>query len=129
MKRDQRTSRSSRGTNRRSLLTGTAAAAVLGASGLAGDARAREALEPGPSVKNGRIKQSIVYWCFEKYWHIDEFVKVAKSLGCESIELLAREVLPAAQAGRAHLRHRADRHGPRPAVRQGVQQPEVLARR
>ena len=114
-----------RGNRRRSLLKGTAGAAILGMSGLGAGARAEEAAEPGAAVKNGRIKQSIVHWCFEKYWPIDEFIKSAKSLGCGSIELLARQVLPGAQGGRAHQRHRPDRHEPRPAVREGVQQPQV----
>ena len=41
------------------------------------------------AVKNGRIKQSIVYWCFEKHWDMDQAAKVAKQLGCDSIELVA----------------------------------------
>src|SRR4051812_26198628 len=95
MRRDQRASRKAVGTNRRSLLAGTAAAAVLGASGLGSEAAAHEAAEPGASVKNGRIKQSIVHWCFEKYWPIEEFIKTAKGLGVGSIELLPAKYFPA----------------------------------
>ena len=82
------------GTDHRSLLKGTAGVAILGMSGLAGGARASESAEPGPSVKDGRIKQSIVHWCFEKYWPIEEFIKSAKSLGCGSIELLPAKYFP-----------------------------------
>ena len=45
-------------------------------------------------MKNGRIKQSIVYWCFEKYWDMDQATKVAKQLGCDSIELMAPKFFP-----------------------------------
>jgi len=38
--------------------------------------------------KPGRLKQSIVYWCFEKYWDIRETCRVAKQLGCKSVELV-----------------------------------------
>lgn len=45
-------------------------------------------------MKNGRIKQSIVYWCFEKHWDMDQAAKVARKLGCESIELVAPKFFP-----------------------------------
>jgi hydroxypyruvate isomerase len=45
-------------------------------------------------IKNGRIKHSIVHWCFEPHWPIDEFIKQAKALGCASIELVAPEHFP-----------------------------------
>ncbi len=38
-------------------------------------------------VKNGRIKQSLVNWCYDKYWPTPELAKVAKQLGCVSLEL------------------------------------------
>lgn len=40
-------------------------------------------------VRNGRIKQSIVHWCFSKYWSVDQMAQIARALGCRSIELLA----------------------------------------
>jgi len=39
-------------------------------------------------VKRGRVKQSIVQWCFEKYWDIDHMARIATTLGCRSIELV-----------------------------------------
>ena len=94
MTRESEAADRNEGTDRRSLLKGTAGAAILGMSGLAAGARAAESEEPGTSVKNGRIQQSIVHWCFEKYWPIDEFIKSAKSLGIGSIELLPVKYFP-----------------------------------
>ncbi len=36
----------------------------------------------------GRINQSIVYWCFEKHWDIERTCQIARQLGCKSIELV-----------------------------------------
>jgi len=45
-----------------------------------------------PAVKNGRINQSVVAWCFETAgWSLDKICEVAKSLGCKSVELGAPE--------------------------------------
>src|SRR5205823_3621243 len=95
MKRDRKP-KAAHGTSRRGLLKSTAGAAMLSMTGLAasGESLASAYTEQGPTVKNGRIKQSIVHWCFEKYWPIDEFIKAAKGLGCESIELLPAKYFP-----------------------------------
>ncbi len=39
-------------------------------------------------VKNGKIKQSIVHWCFQRgaKWKIEDTVKAALELGCLSVE-------------------------------------------
>lgn len=45
-------------------------------------------------VKNGRIKQSIAFWCFNltgDQWDIKKTVSVAKELGLPSIELVDKE--------------------------------------
>ena len=45
----------------------------------------------------GRIKQSIVYWCFNvagDKWDIEKMCQVAKQLGCQSIELADPETWP-----------------------------------
>jgi hydroxypyruvate isomerase len=94
MSRESEAAGRTEGTARRSLLKGTAGAAILGVSGLGAGAWATETAEPGAAVKNGRIQQSIVHWCFEKYWPIDEFIKSAKSLGVGSIELLPAKYFP-----------------------------------
>jgi hydroxypyruvate isomerase len=80
--------------HRRELLLQTAGAAVLGLTGLGSQAGAVELAKGERAVKNGRIRQSIVYWCFEKYWPMEEAVKVAKQLGCESIELVDPKYFP-----------------------------------
>lgn len=66
----------------------TLAASTLAASTLAalpGTVAAAEKV-----VKHGRIKQSIVYWCFNvagEKWNIEKQCQVAKELGCVSVEL------------------------------------------
>ena len=81
-------------TNRRAMLRTSAGAAVLGMTSLTKDLKAHDQPSAEHTVKNGRIKQSIVYWCFEKHWNMDQAGKVAKDLGCESIELIAPKFFP-----------------------------------
>jgi len=78
------------GTSRRDLLKGVAGAAALG---FVGSPQSTEAASMSP-IRNGRIKQSIVHWCFEPHWEIDEFIKNAKALGCGSIELIPPKYFP-----------------------------------
>ena len=70
--------------SRRGLLArtiqGAAGAAVIGAVPQAGGDE--------PAVRNGRLKQSIAQWCFQKHWNIEQMCQVAKQLGCPSIELV-----------------------------------------
>ena len=76
------------------------ATAVAGATAIAGST----ALAPqaavaadGPAVVNDRIKQSIVFWCFNTAgdkWDADRTCQVAKQLGVTSIELLAPDLWP-----------------------------------
>ena len=70
-------------TNRRGMLKHSALASVLGMTALGKTARAQDPSTGERTVKNGRIKQSIVYWCFEKYWDMEQAAKIAKQLGCE----------------------------------------------
>ena len=42
----------------------------------------------------GRIKQSMVVWCYEKYWDLEAMCGVAKQLGVQSIELVQPEGWP-----------------------------------
>jgi len=61
----------------------TALAAALGAA--------------APADRRGRIKQSIVYWCFNsagEKWDIETMCRVAKDLGVSSIELAPPETWP-----------------------------------
>lgn len=38
--------------------------------------------------RKGRIKQSLVHWCYKDYWSVEEMAKLARQLGCVSIELI-----------------------------------------
>jgi hydroxypyruvate isomerase len=80
--------------NRRRMIKQTALASVLGATALGKSALAQDPSTGERTVKNGRIKQSMVYWCFEKYWDMDQAARVARQLGCESIELIAPKFFP-----------------------------------
>jgi hydroxypyruvate isomerase len=76
--------------NRRDLL---AAAAAIGAGPLATALPAAAA----PADRKGRIKQSIVFWCFNvagDKWDIEQTCRVAKDLGVSSIELAPPETWP-----------------------------------
>jgi hydroxypyruvate isomerase len=79
---------------RRGMLKQTAGAAVLGMTVLGDALPAQDSKKAETAVKNGRIKQSIVYWCFEPYWDMEQAAKVATGLGCESIELMAPKFFP-----------------------------------
>lgn len=73
---------------RRTLLQATAG---LGAGLFAGTALAADE----PVARNGRIKQSLVNWCYNSHWpEVDDYCRVAKQLGCESIELISPEHWP-----------------------------------
>lgn len=36
--------------------------------------------------RKGRVRQTFVYWCFEKYWDIDRACQIANELGCVGLE-------------------------------------------
>lgn len=80
--------------SRRDLLKAVAGAAVLGTGSGAPLVKAATMPENATAITNGRIKQSIVHWCFEPHWEIDEFIKQAKALGCTSIELVPPKYFP-----------------------------------
>ncbi len=51
--------------------------------------------DDGPIATRGRIKQSLVNWCYNKTWpDVDEFCRTAVQLGCRSIELIDPEHWP-----------------------------------
>lgn len=71
------------GMNRREVLAmGAASAMALMGTATLG----RTQTQQGKPARG--INQSIVYWCFEKYWKIDETCRIANQLGCASIELV-----------------------------------------
>jgi hydroxypyruvate isomerase len=71
---------------RAALLTGLPGSLVLAAAA------------PVPrAVKHGRIRQSLAFWCLngtEWKWDIDRICATAKSLGCQSVELVPPELWP-----------------------------------
>ena len=72
------------------------AAAAVGSTSFAADASAGGA-NGASAVVNGRIKQSLVYWCFNvagEKWDTEQMCQVAKRLGLTSIELLDPEHWP-----------------------------------
>jgi sugar phosphate isomerase/epimerase len=77
--------------SRRDLLRGAAAfGAAAALAPLAAEPRAAD----GDSPLKGRIKQSIVFWCFNtagEKWDIETTCRVAKELGCPSVEIVGPE--------------------------------------
>src|SRR6476469_9180280 len=71
--------------NRRRGLQG--AAGLAAGTVLLGEPDARGAADE-PVAAKGRIKQSIVQWCFQPHWKLEETCQVAKKLGCVSVELI-----------------------------------------
>ena len=76
--------------NRREILKG---AALFGGLTLSSTAYGDDT-PSGKSITKGRIKQSIVQWCFAPYWEVPKMIEVAKSLGCGSIELIEPKYFP-----------------------------------
>ena len=79
-------------TRRAALAGAAAAAACLAPAGSPAPAFAKET----PPMK-GRIKQSLVYWCFNMtgdQWDLEKTCRVATDLGCPSIELCGPEAWP-----------------------------------
>jgi hydroxypyruvate isomerase len=75
-------------------MEGVSRRAVLCAAALAA---AAEGAPVKRVVKNGRIRQSLVFWCLngtEWKWDIERICTTAKDLGCESVELVPPELWP-----------------------------------
>ena len=80
--------------SRRSMLqmvagTGAAGAAALGLGSCAAIGKSAK-----QRATKGRINQSIVYWCFQKYWDIEQICLTARHLGCKSVELVEPRLWP-----------------------------------
>jgi len=71
---------------RRNLMRTAAAAAVLVGSATRAVMGQMPAKQQRPLV--GRVKQSLIYWCYQKYWSPEQMAQVAKDLGCPSVELI-----------------------------------------
>ena len=76
---------------RRAVLRTLAAAPLLGAA----PAAAASAAEPEPAyrVQRGRIRQSVVPWCFRP-WTLEELCREARRLGLPSVELVTPDKFP-----------------------------------
>jgi len=81
--------------SRRELLQATVAAGAAASLTTLGTDTMSAAAEK--TIVNGRIKQSIVFWCFNvagEEWDIEKTCQVATSLGCKSIEICGPETWP-----------------------------------
>ena len=72
---------------------------LLGAAGAAAGLAARPLLglqdEPAaPAARKGRIRQSVVHWCFREHWDVETLCKHARDLGLKSVELIGPEHWP-----------------------------------
>jgi hydroxypyruvate isomerase len=85
-------------------------------------------------VKNGRIKQSLAYWCLNATdwkWDVERICETAVRLGCASVELVPPELWPVV---RKHGLQNALAHNgmPDPVFAKGLNNPryheEVIAR-
>ena len=82
---------------RRQVLRDTAGCAALGAMALTCATGVAAAETKGPAVTRGRIRQSIVEWCFSACgdkWSMEKICQVAKELGCPSVELVPARFYP-----------------------------------
>ena len=71
--------------------------AGLAAAGALAKATPAPAADTAPAVTKGRLKQSIVHWCFEtagEKWGIEKMCQIAKQLGVTSVELVDSKHYP-----------------------------------
>ena len=124
---------------RRSLLGRAARLATLSAAGVA-TVRAAAGLpqqtaaqehaqtqDSRPIIANGRIKQSLAYWCFNvagEQWEIEQQAQIAQQLGCRSVELVEPERLPHPEEPRTDLCSHPQWYARSPFC-QRVEQPEI----
>jgi hypothetical protein len=73
--------------DRRQVLCGLAATGAAALTGLTSEIHAAQ----GKAVVNGRIRQSVVFWCFNTSgdrWDLERTCRVARDLGCQSVEIV-----------------------------------------
>src|SRR5258707_225608 len=58
--------------DRRQMLAQSAGLAAIGGLGLGSLALGRDNVSEQPVVTKGNIHQSLVYWCFSKYWDVEK---------------------------------------------------------
>ncbi len=116
--------------SRRKMLTRVAGVAAAGAAGLKA-VKARAAEETGSAVKNGRIQQSIVNWCFESFgekWSPEKTADVAAMLGCKSVEFVAPKNLPILKARGLTCAILGVNMSPDPPFKKGWNNPDIWPR-
>lgn len=80
--------------SRRAMLHGAAGLAAIGAAGLGAGCEStamNASAKPAPGSRvatRGRINQSVVQWCFAEHWDLEETCRIARGLGCKSVELV-----------------------------------------
>lgn len=88
----------SRSLSRRKMLKAAAGSlagsALLAGRSLAGDREPGAASDEAAGAVNGRIRQSVVSWCFSSHWKTEQMAKIAARLGCKSIELISPKEWP-----------------------------------
>jgi hydroxypyruvate isomerase len=80
--------------SRRRVLTTAAGAVAAGAAAWAGGPLSAGESARRKAARKGRIKQSIVHWCFADYWDMEKTAHIAQELGCVSIELIDSKYFP-----------------------------------
>src|SRR5687768_11441655 len=81
--------------SRRSVLQAAVVAATGAAFNVAGAQPAREGRNVNADkARDGRLKQSIIHWCFKDHWDVEQTAKVARDLGCRSVELVDPQFWP-----------------------------------
>jgi len=76
--------------DRRQVLHGLAATSAAALTGLTPTAQAAQ----GKAVTNGRIRQSVVFWCFNTAgdrWDLERTCRISRDLGCQSVEIVPPE--------------------------------------
>jgi len=71
-----------------------AGAGAVGAAALTLPSCAVVNKRAGRVATKGRINQSVAPWCFEEHWDLETTCKIAKRLGCKSVELVGPEHWP-----------------------------------
>ena len=111
-------------------LTRRNALSAAGAAALAGSTLGATDAEPsgGKAVKKGRIRQSLVHWCYEPHFDTPRMIEVAKQLGVPSIELLDPKFFPLLKAAGLECAIGAINMGDVPPFVQGFNNPKYRAK-
>jgi len=64
--------------DRRQMLVQSAGLIAAGSLAAGNVSMADEAKASTPVVKNGNIRQSLVHWCFSKYWDVEKTCHIAR---------------------------------------------------